>query len=95
MRRQRYILTILTLFMFVVSVFGKPVTLTEVREAVNALMESFGKQMEIEAIEARYLADGELGYYMVDLKQGGWVMVSADDVMRPVIAFSFENSLTP
>ncbi|MEA3462215.1 MAG: C10 family peptidase [Bacteroidota bacterium] len=95
MRRQRYILTILTLFMFVVSVFGKPVTLTEVREAVNALLQSWGKQMDIEAIDARYLHDGELGYYMVDLKQGGWVMVSADDVMRPVMAFSFENSLAP
>jgi len=95
MRKQKYILTILTLFMFVVSVFGKPVTLTEVREAVAALMLSWDKQMNIESIEARYLADGALGYYMVDLEQGGWVMVSADDVMRPVIAFSFENSLTP
>ncbi len=95
MMRHRYIVTFLTLFLFVGSLFAKPVTLTEVREVVNALMQSWNRQMDIEGIEARYLPGGELGYYMVDLKQGGWVMVSADDVVRPVMAFSFENSLTP
>ena len=95
MMKHRYIVSILALFLFAGSLFGKPVTLAEVREAVNALVQSWGKQMDIGAIEGRYLADGALGYYMVDLKQGGWVMVSADDVMRPVLAFSFENSLTP
>lgn len=93
--RHRYFISVLTLFLFVGSLFGKPVTITEVREAVNALMQSWDKQMDIEEIEAMYLPGGELGYYMVDLKQGGWVMVSADDVMRPVMAFSFENSMTP
>jgi len=93
--RHRYIVSVLILLLFVGSLFGKPVTLTEVRDAVSTLMQSWDRQMDIDRIEARYLPGGELGYYMVDLKQGGWVMVSADDVIRPVMAFSFENSMTP
>lgn len=95
MRRHRYILTFLTIFVLVTSVFGKPVTLTEVREVVNSLLTDWNKQVEIVKIDARYLTNGDLGYYMVDLGQDGWVMVSADDAMRPVLAFSFENVLTP
>lgn len=93
--RHRYIVTILALFFGLVSVFGKPVTLNEVRDAVSALMQSFGKDLDIEGIDARYLPGGELAYYMVDLGESGWVMVSGDDAMRPVLAFSFENSMTP
>ena len=95
MMRHRSILTTLALFLFVVSVIGKPVTTAEVREAVYALMQSWDKKLEIEGIEARYLPDGELGYYMVDLGENGWVLVSADDAMRPVLAFSFENNMAP
>ncbi len=95
MMRHRYIVSILTLLLVVASVFGKPVTLNEVRDAVSSLMESFGKNLDIEGFEARYMPGGELAYYMVDLGENGWVMVSGDDAMRPVLAFSFENSLTP
>ena len=95
MMRHRYIIFILTLFLFVASVFGKPVTVEEVREAAYALMQSLDKDLNIEGVEARYLPGGELGYYMVDLGENGWILVSADDAMRPVLAFSFENSMTP
>jgi hypothetical protein len=95
MMRHRYIVSILVLLLAVASVFGKPVTLNEVRDAVSALMENLGKDLDIEGIEARYLSGGELGYYMVDLGENGWVLVSGDDAMRPILAFSFENSMTP
>ncbi len=95
MMRHRYIVSILGLFLFAASVFGKPVTLNEVRDAVSALMQGWNKQVGIESIEARYLPDGELGYYMVDLGENGWVLVSGDDALRPILAFSFENSMTP
>ena len=95
MKRHRYSISLLVLFLFVVSAFGKPVTLTEVREAVYSLTDSWNKTVEIKGIEARYLSGGELGYYMVDLGRDGWVMVSGDDVLRPVLAFSFENQMTP
>ena len=95
MMRHRYIVSILALFLFVASVFGKPVTLSEVRDAVNSLMQGLDKDFNIERIEARYLAGGELAYYMADLGDNGWVLVSGDDAMRPILAFSFENSLTP
>jgi len=95
MMRHRYIVSILALILFGASVFGKPVTLNEVRDAVSTLIQSFGKSLDIEGIEARYFPGGELAYYMVDLGENGWVLVSGDDAMRPVLAFSFENSMTP
>lgn len=95
MMRHRYIVSILALFLFVASVFGKPVTLSEVRDAVNSLMQGLDKDFNIESIEARYLPGGELAYYMADLGDNAWVLVSGDDAMRPILAFSFENSLTP
>lgn len=95
MMRYRYIVSFLALVLFTASVFGKPVKVTEVREVVYTLLESWNKQLDIERIETRYLPGGELGYYMVDLGRGGWVMVSGDDALRPVLAFSFENNLTP
>ena len=95
MMRHRYIVSILALFLFAASVFGKPVTLNEVRDAVSALMQDWNKQLEIESIEARYLPDGELGYYMVDLGEKGWVLVSGDDALRPILAFSFESKVVP
>ncbi len=93
MIKRRYILSTLAFLLFFVSSHAKPVTLTEVREAVYILMDSWNKDLEIEGIEARYLQGGELGYYMVDLGLDGWVMVSADDGVRPVLAFSFENTM--
>lgn len=95
MMRRRYIVSILALFLGLASVFGKPVSITEVREVVYALLENWNRQTEIEDIHGRYLPDGQLGYYLVDLGQEGWVMVSGDDAMRPILAFSFENSMTP
>jgi len=95
MMRHRSIIPTLALLLFVASAFGKPVSLAEVRDAVYSLMDSWNKSVEIKTIEARTLPGGELGYYMVDLGRDGWVMVSGDDVLRPVLAFSFENSATP
>ena len=95
MMRHRFIIPTLALLLFVVSAFGKPVSLAEVREAVYSLMDSWNKTVVIEGIGARYLPGGELGYYMVDLGRDGWVMVSGDDVLRPVLAFSFETGITP
>lgn len=95
MMRHRYIVSILALFLFVASVFGKPVTLSEVRDAVNSLMQGLDKDFSIERIDARYLPGGELSYYMADLGDNGWVLISGDDAMRPILAFSFENSITP
>lgn len=95
MKRSKYIFSTLAFLLFFGSAFGKPVTVAEVRETVYALLKSWDKVLDIGGIEARYLPGGELGYYMVDLGQNGWVMVSADDVVRPVLAFSFENSMTP
>ncbi len=97
MSRKRYVVTILTLFLFIVSGITKPVTKAEVSVAVYELLEMWnrGGDVEIVKMNPHYLSDGSLAYYLVDLGTDGWVLVSGDDVVRPVLAFSFENSLSP
>ena len=97
MMGRRHIWVSLILLIFSVSVFGKAVSKSEVEEAVYSLLFKWNRQegVKIQQMEERYLSDGTLGYYMVDLGEDGWVMVSADDVIRPIIAFSFEKEITP
>jgi len=94
MKWYRYIVAILSMLLVLVTASGKPVTEAEVREVVKSLLADWSKDAEIVNMEPRYLSGGEVGYYMVDLGESGWVMVSGDDVLRPVLAFSFENSIS-
>ena len=95
MKRYRYIVSILAMILVLVTASGKPVTKAEVSEVVHALLADWNKDVEIVTMEPRYLPGGEVGYYMVDLGDAGWVLVSGDDVVQPVLAFSFENSMSP
>ena len=95
MKRYRYIVSILAMILVLVTASGKPVTKAEVSEVVHALLADWNKDVEIVTMEPRYLPGGEVGYYMVDLGDAGWVLVSGDDVVKPVLAFSFENSMSP
>ena len=95
MKRYRYIVAILAMFLVLVTASGKPVTEAEVREVVHSLLADWDKDVEIVNISPRYLPGREGGYYMVDLGNAGWVMVSGDDVVQPVLAYSFENRISP
>ncbi|MFO7670569.1 MAG: C10 family peptidase [Bacteroidales bacterium] len=97
MRMVRNIFLILGLILFLVPGFGKAVTKAEVASAVNELLEEWNRTSDAEIVkmDPHYLADGSLAFYMVDLGPGGWVLVSGDDVLRPVLAFSFENNMIP
>lgn len=94
---RRWLSTIFLLVVFLLHTAGKPVSREDVILAVHALLSSWDRMesVEIQSIEPGYLANGEPAYYLADLGRSGWVLVSADDVIRPVIAFSFENSWTP
>lgn len=96
MRGRLFILSFL-LFLFVVPGSAKPVTKAEAAEVVYELLASWGQPAGIQIIQMdpHYLADGSLAFYMVDLGSKGWVLVSGDDVLSPVLAFSFENRMTP
>jgi len=95
--RHRWFTTAALLVLFLVQAAGKPVTRGDAILAVNALLERWERagSAQIESIELRYLENGSPAYYLADLGPSGWVMVSADDVIRPVLAFSFENTLSP
>jgi hypothetical protein len=95
--KKRWLSALFLLVVFLVHTAGKPVTRGDVILAVHALLSRWDRvePVEIQSIEPGYLSNGELGYYLADLGRSGWVLVSADDVIRPVIAFSFENSYTP
>ena len=95
MKRYRYIVAILAMFLVLVTASGKPVTEAEVREVVHSLLADWDKDVEIVNISPRYLPGREVGYYMVDLGDAGWVLVSGDDVVQPVLAYSFENRMSP
>ncbi len=90
-----YIITIVWLLL-VVSGYGKPVTKAEVSKAVYGLLVQWNRPGDatIEKMEAQYLPDGSVACYLVDLGKDGWVVVSGDDVVQPVLAFSFENRLS-
>lgn len=96
MKSKRYIVTLLASLMVFVSAYAKPVTKSDVSVAVYELLSLWNKSglVKIETIEAKYLSDGSLGYYLVDLGKDGWVLASGDDVVRPILAFSFENPLS-
>ncbi len=95
--RHRWFTTALLLVLLLVQAAGKPVTREDAILAVQSLLERWGRTgaAEIESIELRRLENGSPAYYVADLGHSGWVMVSADDVIRPVLAFSFENTLAP
>lgn len=40
-------------------------------------------------------AEGQTAYYILNLKDGGWIVVSATDNVTPVLAYSFEGSYSP
>ncbi len=91
---KAFILSLAILLVFV-SGFGKAVSKAEVSAAVYELLEEWNRPADVEILnmDPHYLSDGSLGYYLVDLGRNGWVLVSGDDVIRPVLAFSFEKPL--
>ena len=97
MKMFRNIFLILGLLLFLVPGFGKPVTKTEVASAVYELLEEWNRTGDAEIVKMvpHYLEDGSLAFYMVDLGPGGWVLVSGDDVVQPVLAFSFDKTMIP
>lgn len=97
MKMFRNVFLILGLSLILVPGFGKPVTKAEVASTVYELLEGWNRtgNVKIFKMDPHHLADGSLAFYMVDLGPDGWVLVSGDDVVRPVLAFSFEKTMIP
>ncbi len=84
---------------FIVSVFisqgyGKAVTIQDVRNAVQSFVASaFPADKTYEIAEIIPMGNGtEISLYAVNLKPGGWILVSGDDNTIPVLGYSFSGA---
>ena len=74
--------------------YGKAVTIQDVRNAAQSFIASAfpaGKTYQI--VEIIPMKNGtEIPLYAVNLKPGGWVLISGDDKTIPVLGYSVSGS---
>jgi hypothetical protein len=91
---RRILIIGLIISVFISQGYGKTVTIQDVRNAVNSFVASAfpaGKSYQIEEIVP--MENGtEISLYAVNLKPGGWILVSGDDNTIPVLGYSFSGS---
>ncbi|MFZ5939867.1 MAG: thiol protease/hemagglutinin PrtT [Bacteroidota bacterium] len=93
---KRFLISIAILLITVWS-WGKPVNRTQALEIAINFMQAHGfaeNHSAGEVTEYR-LPGGELAYYVVSLKPAGWILVSADDILKPVIGYSPDSQWQP
>lgn len=90
--KSKVLLSILVIFAITASIFAKDISLSKAEQvAVNFLFQKsnqYGEAINYHDlnISESYLVDQ--AYYVVNF-ENGWVVVSADDVMIPVIGYNF------
>ena len=98
MRMKRITNTLLLLFTVLLSLHADPVSPEEARKTALQFMKIHaGEDVDrgIDRIIAHQLDNGMTGYYYVTLDPTGWIIVSGDDAMLPVIGYSFKNPYVP
>ncbi|MFA9389933.1 MAG: C10 family peptidase [Prolixibacteraceae bacterium] len=87
---MKYI-TIIVLFIFVsVTTFAKTVELDQIRTYANQFINVQQGNTTIASIEA-IKTNGSASYYYVKLQPKGFILLSADDKVEPLLAYSFES----
>lgn len=92
--KSKILLSILVLFAVTASIFAKDINLSKAEQvAVNFFFEKanqYGNAVNYYDlnITESYVVDN--AYYVVNL-ENGWVVISANDVMAPVIGYNFEG----
>lgn len=76
---------------------AEPVAKKEVLSLAQKFVELYNTHGErtVSNVITYELENGESAYHFVILEPTGWVLVSADDVLTPVIGYSFENQFVP
>jgi hypothetical protein len=87
---RRILITGLIISVFISHVFGKAVTLQDVRNAAYSFVVSaFPAGTTYQIAEILPVKNGsEIALYAVNFKPGGWVLVSGDDNTIPVLGYS-------
>ncbi len=91
-------LFVLVLVFFVqLGLLAKPVSIDGARKMAEEFLSVYysGNDLSVDEVIGYNLENGITGYYFVTLKPVGWVIVSGDDVLKPVIGYSFENKFVP
>ncbi len=97
-----YLLALLCFFMlqglWCAIVWAKAVPSSLAHEVVNGWLAKEAKPMgsplgsEVESVKTFTDSNGQPVYYVVDLKPSGFVVVSADDLVEPIVCFSSGGS---
>jgi len=93
--KKAIVCCLLFIFCCIHSVSARPVSEEKAKRiALNWVLEKWGRQLEISTLKTSALAKVESNnlYYVLSFPQGGWIIVSADDVAYPIIAFSYTGS---
>ena len=88
---RRYLLSVFIL-LFTVSLQAKEVTATQAGEmAVRYIKNRTSLQVSVHDVTG--VGNEKNGCYIVNLAPQGWVVVSGDDVAKPIIAYSYTGNL--
>ena len=89
---MKKILLSILLMLLLVGLTAKPLTEKQLNTAVNNFVTSHGKELTIaDDMEIPTSRNNSIAIY--NLKPEGFVVLATDDVMQPVLAYSFTNSL--
>lgn len=92
---MRRLLPIIISLFFVSFAFGNPISKEKAKEVAKKYFEyrvNKTKSSEINEIYAKEY-NGLITYYSINFKEGGFVIISADDRVTPILAYSTTNSI--
>jgi hypothetical protein len=91
------LLIIFTIFVSAAMLYAEPVTPLVAKKVADRFADVYhsGSDLAPGEVVSYTLNNGEIAYHIVKLIPTGWVMVSGDDLLTPVIGYSFENQYVP
>lgn len=93
---MKRILIIFLLGIFSVSVLNaEPVSAPTAKKLAEGFVSVYNPGSDIGDIITYRLDNGKVAYYIVKLIPTGWIIVSGDNVLKPVIGYSFKNQFVP
>lgn len=95
--RKKIILCCLTLLFSVSNAVARPIDETRAKQvAQNWMHEKSGRKLAANDLTTAFVekANSNTIYYVMNLSQGGWVIIAGDDVAYPVVAFSYKGTYT-
>lgn len=94
---KRSLLFIFTFLFSAAMLNAEPVSVSEAKKVAERFVDLYhdGSDRIAGEVVSYTLENGSIAYHVIQFQPTGWVMVSADDVLNPVIGYSFENEYVP